>query len=241
MNNTNMTNKAAVITGGARGLGREITCVLHNSGYRVAINYLHSDGPAHELGEQFGNRALLFKADVGKYSEVSEMAECIKQHWGAVDVLVNNAGITMDALCIRQTEAEWDSIMQNNLKGAFNTTKAFAPLMNGGGHIVNISSYAGIKGKSGQSAYSGSKAAILGLTRTAAIELAEYNIRVNTVLPGYMPTAMGMLAGKALAQARGESLLHALCDPAEVARFISFLIETETITGQTFCLDSRII
>jgi 3-oxoacyl-[acyl-carrier protein] reductase len=241
MNDTIMTNKTALITGGARGLGKEIACAFHDSGYRVAINYLHSHGPAKELGAQLGAGTLLFKADIGNCDEVSEIAACLQQQWGAIDVLVNNAGITVDALCIRQTETEWDAIMRSNLKGAFNTIKAFAPLMRRGGHIVNISSYSGMKGKAGQSAYSGSKAALLGLTKTAAIELAEYNIKVNAVLPGYMPTEMGSHAGKALTQAREESLLHKLSDPAEVARFILFLIDTDTITGQIFCLDSRII
>ncbi len=241
MNDTIMTNKTAVITGGARGLGREIASALYHGGYRVAVNYLHSHAPARELGAQFGDRALLLKADVGNCYEVSEMAACVRREWGGVDVLVNNAGITFDALCIRQTEAEWDAVMRSNLKGAFNMIKAFVPLMQRGGHIVNISSYSGLKGKAGQSAYSGSKAALLGLTKTAAIELAGHNIKVNAVLPGYMPTEMGLHAGKALIKAREESLLHTLGDPAEVARFISFLIETATVTGQLFCLDSRIL
>ena len=235
------TNKAAVITGGARGLGREIAFALHYNGYRVAINYLHSDGPAQELGARFGDAALLFKADVGNCCEVLDMAACVQRQWGNVDVLVNNAGITVDALCIKQAEDEWDAIMRSNLKGAFNMIKSFAPLMQRGGHIVNISSYSGLKGKAGQSAYSGSKAALFGLTKTAAIELAQYNIKVNAVLPGYMPTEMGTQAVKSLTLAREESLLHTLGDPAEVARFISFLIDTETITGQVFSLDSRII
>ncbi len=241
MNTMIKTNKAAVITGGARGLGREIASALHYGGYRVAINYLNSDGPAQELGARFGDSALFFKTNVGNCCEVLEMASSVRQQWGVVDLLVNNAGITADALCIRQTEAEWDAVMRTNLKGAFNMIRAFAPLMQRGGHIVNISSYSGLKGKAGQSAYSGSKAALLGLTKTAAVELAQYNIRVNAVLPGYMPTGMGTQAAKSLTQAREESLLHALSDPAEVARFISFLIDTETITGQIFCLDSRII
>jgi len=235
------TNKAAVITGGTRGLGREIAAALHDGGYRVAVNYLNSDGPALELGSLFGDSALLFKTDVGNCCAVLEMAACVQRQWGIVDLLVNNAGITADALCIRQTEAEWDAVMRSNLKGTFNMIKAFAPLMQRGGHIINISSYSGLKGKAGQSAYSGSKAALLGITKTAAMELAQYNIRVNAVLPGYMPTEMGTEAARSLTQAREESLLHTLGDPTEVARFISFLVGTEAITGQIFCLDSRIL
>lgn len=113
--------------------------------------------------------------------------------------------------------------------------------MTEGGHIINISSYSGLKGKEGQAAYSASKAALLGLTKTAALELAVNNIRVNAVLPGYMPTGMGLGAGAALDRAKNDSLLKVLSDPKEVAKFIIHLAGMENITGQIFCLDSRII
>jgi len=113
--------------------------------------------------------------------------------------------------------------------------------MNNGGHIINISSYSGLKGNKGQAAYSSSKAALLGLTKSAAIELAARDVKVNAVLPGYMPTGMGSIAASALERAREESLLHTLSDPCEVARFIVYLSTTKTITGQTFVFDSRIV
>jgi 3-oxoacyl-[acyl-carrier protein] reductase len=113
--------------------------------------------------------------------------------------------------------------------------------MKKGGHIINISSYSGLKGKKGQTAYSASKAALLGLTKTAAIELAKHRIRVNAILPGYMPTKMGIKAGEALTRAKETSLLNTLSDPKEAARFIVYLAGTENITGQIFCLESRII
>jgi NAD(P)-dependent dehydrogenase (short-subunit alcohol dehydrogenase family) len=113
--------------------------------------------------------------------------------------------------------------------------------MTEGGHIVNISSYSGVKGKEGQAAYSASKAGLLGLTKTAAIELSEYKIKVNAVLPGYLSAGMGISAARALKKAREDSLLNALSDPKEAARFIVYLVSTENITGQIFCLDSRII
>jgi NAD(P)-dependent dehydrogenase (short-subunit alcohol dehydrogenase family) len=131
--------------------------------------------------------------------------------------------------------------MAVNVKGAFNVMKACVPLMKNGGHVVNISSYSGLKGKKGQAAYSASKAALLGLTKTAACELAPGNIRVNAVMPGYMPTGMGTAAYDAVEQAKAESLLNCLSDPREMAQFIAWLVTTKTITGQTFVFDSRTV
>jgi 3-oxoacyl-[acyl-carrier protein] reductase len=158
-------------------------------------------------------------------------------------VVINNAGITKDALLLRQSEEDWDSIIRTNLKGCFNIIKTMAPIMvkSGGGHIVNISSRSGVRGKAGQAAYSASKAALLGLTFTSAAELAADNIRVNAVLPGYMMTDMGVKAGKAAAEAKGESVLKKLSGAAEIAGLIVSLLKTENVTGQVFSLDSRIL
>lgn len=235
------TNKAAVITGGTRGLGIKIAVGFRRSGYKTAVNYLNSHNEAAALSDRFGDAIITHRADVGVASDMAAFAAEVSDKLGRIDVLVNNAGITKDALLIKQGEKDWDRIMDVNLKGIFNAIKAFAPLMKEGGHIINISSYSGLKGKGGQSAYSASKAAIIGLTKTAAIELAEHNIRVNAVLPGYMPTAMGIESETAMNMARQESLLHSLSDPAEVANFILYLTGTANITGQVFCLDSRII
>ena len=235
-----MTNKVAVITGGTRGLGRETAVAFHENAYRVVVCYVRSGEAAHGP-EAPGDEISAVKADVGCAGDVSGLCEFVRKKWGRVDVLVNNAGVTGDSLLIRQKEAEWDEIINTNLKGAFNTIRFFAPLMAGGGHIINISSYSGLKGREGQAAYSASKAALLGLTKTAALELAGNNIRVNAVLPGYMPTEMGLGAGEPLKRAREESLLNTLSDPKEVAGFILYLAGTKNITGQIFCLDSRIV
>ncbi|KAF0143184.1 MAG: 3-oxoacyl-acyl-carrier protein reductase [Nitrospirae bacterium] len=180
---------------------------------------------------------------MGDARQVEEMADAVYRKWGRVDVLINNAGITKDSLMIKLKEAEWDEILRVNLKGCFNTIKTFSHGMisSGGGHIINISSYSGLKGKEGQAAYSASKSAIFGLTYTAAKELAEYNIRVNALLPGYMQTEMGGAAKKALERAKEQSITGALSNPEEVAGFVAYLIKTENITGQVFSLDSRII
>jgi 3-oxoacyl-[acyl-carrier protein] reductase len=132
-------------------------------------------------------------------------------------------------------------VIETNLTGSFNVIRALSPLMvqSGGGHIVNISSRSGLSGKAGQAAYSAAKAAVLGLTRTAAAELATDNIRVNAVLPGYLMTEMGKAAEKASHAAKEASLLKRLSDPQEVAGFIAFLVSTEGVTGQVFSIDSR--
>jgi 3-oxoacyl-[acyl-carrier protein] reductase len=170
------------------------------------------------------------------------MASEIGGRWGRLDVLVNNAGITRDGLLVMFREDDWDRVQGVNLTGPFLTTRACVPLMEkaGGGHIVNIASRSGTKGKAGQSAYSASKAGLVGLTFTAARELGPGNIRVNAVLPGYLPTDMGASSENAMAMAREHSALGRLADPAETASFIAWLVGTAGITGRVFDLDSRL-
>ncbi|MFO0753073.1 MAG: SDR family NAD(P)-dependent oxidoreductase [Thermodesulfovibrionales bacterium] len=241
MNGVFVTNRVAVVTGGAGGLGREIVRAFFESGYRVVLTYHTSGASLAGLLGAMGDRVLPLKADVRSSGEVSAAAQEVLRRWERVDVLVNNAGITRDALLLRQREEDWDAVLAVNCKGAFNTIRAFAPLMTAGGHIVNISSYSGLKGKEGQAAYSASKAALLGLTKTAAAELAEKDIRVNAVLPGYLPTAMGSGAAGAMERAREESLLHVLSDPGEAARFIVHIAGMRTLTGQVISMDTRIL
>src|SRR5208283_784779 len=239
MNNTIMMNKVAVITGGARGLGREFVLLFHQNHYKVGLNYNKSDSLISQLIQTMGNDAVMpLKADVSKAEEVRKIARDVFERWQRIDVLINNAGITIDSLLVKQREDDWDAVMKTNLKGVFNTITAFVPLMKEGGHIVNISSYSGLKGKAGQGAYSASKAALLGLTKSAAKEFAEKKIRVNAIVPGYLSTGMGLNAGEAMKAAKAESLLNSLSDPREVARFVLHLTETANITAQVFCLES---
>lgn len=230
----------AVVTGGTGGLGSRIVAALCSRGFRVAVNCLRSDGRIDGLRERFGEMICPVKADVSDSRDVDRMASVIRALGDRLSVLINNAAITRDALLVNQKEEEWDVVMGVNLKGVFNCMRAFAPSMEEGGHIVNISSYAGLKGKRGQAAYSASKAALIGITRTAARELATHHIRVNAVVPGYLPTTMGLAARRAMESAVEESLLKRLTEPDEVVRFIMYLITTESVTGQVFCLDSRI-
>ncbi len=231
--------RVALITGGSRGLGAEVARAFGRAGYGVAVNYRgHRDG-ADEVAGSVGGDAAALKADVGSPADVESMAQAIKDRWGRLDVLVNNAGIVRDALFVRQDEADWDEIMRVNLKGCFNVVRACVPLMEGGGHIINVSSRTALAGKPGQAAYSASKAALLGFTRSLAKELAQMGIRVNALMPGYLPTDMGRSARAAMERARGESMLGSLSDPAEAASFVLWLAGTENITGQVFVLDSR--
>jgi 3-oxoacyl-[acyl-carrier protein] reductase len=234
--------RVAVVTGASTGLGREVAFALGRSGYNVAVNYHHSPREAAEVVLGIGVQSMAVKADAGSFREVEEMAGKVYEKWGGIDVLINNAGITRDGLMIKCGEDDWDEVLRVNLKGCFNTVKAVAPLMiqAGGGHIINISSRSGLRGKAGQAAYSASKASVIGFTCSLAKEMGEYNIKVNCVLPGYMPTEMGMHAQGAMKQAREESILGSLSDPGEVAGFIAYLVTTKTVTGQVFCLDSRV-
>jgi 3-oxoacyl-[acyl-carrier protein] reductase len=233
--------RVAVVTGASRGLGREISVTLGKAGYNVAVNYNKSPRQAAEVARLAGVCSVAIKADVGSLHEVKAMSQEVSRRWGRIDVLINNAGITRDGLLINYSEDNWDEVMRVNLKGCFNTVRSLVPLMiqSGGGHIINISSRSW-RGKAGQTAYSASKASILGLTVTLARELAEYNIRVNSILPGYMATDMGAKARDAMPKAMRESLMGCLSSPGEVSGFVAGLLSTKDITGQTFVLDTRI-
>lgn len=235
--------KVALITGGARGLGRHLTYAFLKKGYCVAVNYLHSEKETRQIAAEAGERVITIKADVGDHLQVKEMVALIERSFDRLDVVINNAGITRGSLLIKQKEEDWDTIIRTNLTGCFHVIRAVAPLMtsSGGGHIMNISSYSGLKGASGQAAYSASKAGVFGLTVSAARELAEQKIRVNTVLPGYMMTDMGSGAPNAAERAKKENIRHGLSDPLAAAQSISSLAEMCYVTGQIISLDSRIL
>jgi 3-oxoacyl-[acyl-carrier protein] reductase len=235
--------RVALITGASRGLGERIAVTLARSGYHIAVNYLRSDREADETARRAGGRSLPVKADVGDLKQVGEMIAILEDRFGRLDAVIHNAGITRDNLLVRQSEREWDAVLRTNLKGCFNVIRTAAPLMikSGGGHIITISSYSGVRGKAGQSAYSASKAALIGLTFTAARELSVYDIKVNAILPGYLPAGMGREAFAAMEEAREKSILKKLASPEEAAEFVVTLLKTEHITGQVFSLDSRVM
>jgi 3-oxoacyl-[acyl-carrier protein] reductase len=232
-----------LITGSSRGLGKAIALALGGRGYRIVVHYRDKKREAEEAASQI-KESIVLQTDVRNFSEVKSLVDEAVKLWGGIDVLVNNAGITKEALLLKTSEHDFDELMDTNLKGAFNFMRAVAPHMvkQKSGHIINISSFAGIKGKAGLSAYSASKAGIIGLTMSAAKEFSEYNIMVNAVLPGYMLTDMGLASNeKAKERALNDSLVKSFSDPNNVAEFICYLSETSGITGQVFNLDSRIL
>ncbi|HSW62447.1 MAG TPA: SDR family oxidoreductase [Dissulfurispiraceae bacterium] len=241
MSSQSATGKVVLITGATGGLGSSLVRAFAGAGHRVAVQYRTAEGLARTLCAEFPDRTLSVRADVTDFSSVQAAVAEVLAVWGRLDVLVNNAGIIRDGVLMRQQEADWDEVMAVNLTGIFYAVRAVVPAMTGGGHIIMLSSYSGLKGKEGQAAYSASKAALLGLTKTAAIELGPAGIFVNAVLPGYLPVGMGSRAEAAMKKAQQESLLGCLSDPDEAARFVVHLTTMRSVTGQVFCLDSRIV
>jgi len=233
--------RVALITGATGGLGQYLAMGLDKKGYRVIIHYFRNKQTAEMLRSQLRNSPLTFQADISSETEVARMASEFKEKVNRLDLLINNASVTRDALLLRLNEKDWDMVMAVNLRGVFNMVKHFSPFIisAGGGHIVNITSISGIKGRAGQAAYSASKSALSGFTLSLAKELSVYNIKVNNLVPGYLPTGMGIRSKTAIQKAKEESLLGRLSDPASVADFIAFLAGQE-ITGQTFCLETRV-
>lgn len=232
-----------LISGSSRGLGRAIALVLGRRGHQVAVHYRDKKSEAKEAASQI-KESMVLQADVRNFNEVKSLVDEVVKQWGGIDMLVNNAGITKEALLLKTSEYDFDEVMDTNLKGSFNFMRAVTPHMvkQKSGHIISISSFAGLKGKAGLSAYSASKAGLIGLTMSAAQELSEHNVMVNAVLPGYMLTDMGIESNdKAKELALQDNLVKEFSNPDNVAEFICYLAGTTGITGQVFNLDSRIL
>jgi 3-oxoacyl-[acyl-carrier protein] reductase len=239
--------RVVIITGASRGLGREIAIAFGRAGDRVLVNFRARENEARAVVDEIvrsAGEAALFKADVRVPAEVGAMtAEAVKR-WGSVDVLINNAGLTKDGLLVRMSEQDWDDVLDTNLKGPFHCMRSVSEVMmkQGAGHIINIASIVGVQGREGQANYSASKAGLIGLTKAAAREWGPYNIKVNAVLPGYLPTDMGAAASDAVRErVKKENALGRVSDPAEVAEFIYRLTLMSNVSGQVFNLDSRVL
>jgi 3-oxoacyl-[acyl-carrier protein] reductase len=239
--------RVVVVTGGSRGLGRAIALAFGKAGDRIVVNYVSSEHAAVDVAHEIirvGGEAVSFKADVRIFDEVDAMMSDAEKRWGAVDILVNNAGIAKDSLMLRLSERDWDNVLDTNLKGAFHCIRAASRIMSNQrrGHIINISSIVGVQGREGQAHYAASKAGLIGLTKAAAKELGPFNVRVNAVLPGYLPTDMGEKVSAAFHQrVLHENVLGRVSDPTEVAQFVHHLSRMDNVSGQIFNLDSRIL
>lgn len=244
-----MNNKVALVTGATKGIGQAIALKLAKDGYDIIINFHASEDKAIELRsliQDIGQKAWICKANVANSEEVANMFKMIKEECGKLDVLVNNAGITKDNLILRMKEEEFDQVIATNLKGCFNCTKQAAKLMfkQKNGSIINISSVIGLIGNIGQVNYAASKAGILGITRSAAKELARYNVRVNAICPGFIETDMT----KSLDISYVDDIikhiaLQRLGKPEDIANIVSFLAGdmSSYITGQTMCVDGGMV
>ncbi|MDE5577371.1 MAG: 3-oxoacyl-[acyl-carrier-protein] reductase [Oscillospiraceae bacterium] len=236
------TSKTAVITGSSRGIGAAIALRLAKDGFNIALNDLNegmfeNNSIAEDI-RALGVEAEIFCADVSNYSQCEEMVKAVKERFGTIDVLVNNAGITRDGLMARMPEEQYDMVIAVNQKSVFNMMKLAGNVMirQKQGRIVNLASVAGLYGNPGQINYSASKAAIIGMTKTAAKELGSRNINVNAVAPGFIKTPMT----DKLTEEQRAKMLEAIAmkrygEVEEIAGVVSFLCSEDSsyVTGQT--------
>ncbi|MBU7319560.1 3-oxoacyl-[acyl-carrier-protein] reductase [Paenibacillus oleatilyticus] len=240
-----LTGKVALVTGASRGIGRAIAIGLAEAGADVVVNYAGSEAAAAEVVqtiEALGRKSFKVKANVGSVQEVEEMFKLVLEAFGRIDILVNNAGITRDNLIMRMKEEEFDQVIETNLKGVFNCVKAATrPMMKQrSGRIINISSVVGAMGNAGQMNYVAAKAGVIGMTKSAAKELASRGINVNCVAPGFIETDMtDKLAEDLRSQLASQVPLARLGQPEDIAKAVIFLASDDSsyMTGQTLHVD----
>lgn len=231
--------RSCIVTGASRGLGQATALELGRRGWGVCVNFLRDEEGAARTVAMIGGQAMAVRADVRDPQAVAAMFESAAGRLGTPRLVVNNAGIARDNLLVRMTEEEWDEVMATNFRGTLNCCREAARVMRGG-QIINVASASGLRGRAGQANYAASKGAVIGLTKSLAAELGPQGVRVNAVIPGYMPTGMGLAASEAAAQAVAAHVLRRWADAAEVARFIADLAELESVTGQVLSVDGRV-
>ena len=243
--NLDLTGKVALVTGGSRGIGKAIAKAFASKGAHVAITYASSSSSAEQVVKEIidlGSDALCIQANSSEFNRANEVIEEVVKKWGKVDILVNNAGITRDGLILRMTEDQWDQVIETNLKGIFNYSKAVArPMIKiRGGSIINMGSIVGLTGNAGQSNYAASKAGLVGFTKSYAKELASRNVRANVVAPGYILTDMtDALDEKVLEGIKKATPLGRAGNVEEVAAACLFLASdlSSYVTGEVIRVD----
>ncbi len=188
-----LSNKVALVTGASRGIGKAIALEFAKNNATVIVNYNSDNNGAESVVlkiSKMGKKAVAIKADVSKFEDVATMMRNIKQQFGRIDVLINNAGITMDRTLKNMTQDEWSKVININLTGMFNVTKNALPLIPKDGRIINISSIAGVMGNFGQCNYAASKAGVIGFTKSLSKELGKHSITVNAIAPGLIESKM---------------------------------------------------
>jgi acetoacetyl-CoA reductase len=234
-----LDGRFALVTGASRGIGRAIAIALAKEGAAIAVNYRSSEGEAQRVVEELkslGVKTMLAQANVGNGAEARDMVQRVIGAWGRIDVMVNNAGITRDKTLRKMTDEDWFEVINTNLNSVYYGVMAVMPLMieQKYGRIVNISSFVGQAGNFGQANYSASKGAIIAFTKTAAIELAKYNITVNALAPGFTLTDMlAKVPESVQAQIKSRIPMGRFGLPEEIAKAVLFLAaDADYVTGQ---------
>ena len=234
-----LAGKVALVTGGAQGIGRAVVLMLATNGCDVAISDINKDTAGITTGEieKMGRKSLAIEANVARFEDGERMVRETIEGLGRIDILVNNAGITRDKLLLRMSEEDWDAVLDVNLKGAFNCTRAALRHMTKqrSGRIVNIASVVGLMGNAGQANYAASKAGLIGFTKAVGREVGSRGITVNAVAPGYIDTPMTQaLPEKAQEELKRLIPMVRLGTPEDVAKAVLFLVTgaSDYITGQ---------
>ena len=244
-----LENKVALVTGASKGIGRAIAQRFIEEGAKVAFTYLSSVEKGQALEAELiglGGEAKGFRSDASSGEQAEKLINDIVEHFGQIDIIVNNAGITRDTLMLRMTEEDFDSVISTNLKSVFNTTKHAQRYMikQRSGSIINISSIVGIKGNAGQSNYAASKAGIIGFTKSVALELGSRGVRCNAVAPGFIETEMtGVLDEKVVQTWRDAIPLKRGGQPEDVANACVFLASdlAAYVSGQVLQVDGGLL
>ena len=236
-----LEGKVALITGGSRGIGAALVRAFHAAGAKVAFTYRSSATPAEELVAELGDHVRAYQSDASDYAGAEQLIKQVTADFGGLNVLVNNAGITRDTLMLRMNEAQWDAVMDNNLKSVFNLTKhAMRGMMRSGGSIINMSSIVGITGNAGQANYAASKAGIIGFSKSIAKEMGSRNLRCNVIAPGFIETDMtDELPEKVKESYLATIPLKRLGRPEEIADACIFLASdmSSYVNGQVLSVD----
>lgn len=240
-----LEGKVSLVTGGARGLGKSIALKLASLGSDVIINDIGGEESAMETVseiESMGRKAVYIKADISKFEEAKSLVEQSVEQLGKIDVLVNNAGITRDNLIMRMSEEDFDAVINVNLKGTFNVSKAAirGMLKTKNCSIINVSSVVGVAGNAGQTNYAASKAGVIGFTKSLAKEVAKKNVRVNAVAPGFIETDMTDKLSEEIIEGYKQNIpLGSLGSPEDVSNTVAFLASdmSKYITGQVIVVD----
>ncbi len=244
-----LDNKSAVVTGASRGIGRAIAIDLAQRGAAVVVNYNSSEAAAQEVVQAItdaGGRAIAVRADVSKADEAAALIKACIDAFGKIDILVNNAGTTRDTLLMSMSEADWDTVIDADLKSVFHCCKAAVrPMIRArGGRIVNIASVVGLSGQGGQTNYAAAKAGVIAFTKSLAKEVGSRGVTVNCVAPGFIPTALTNVLLEEQKQAITRATpLGRFGTPEEVAYAVSFLASGEAafITGVTLSVDGGLV